>query len=164
MHGIKQTYMKQVVFVASALVGLFLASCHKEAASGKNKTLPAQDSSAQLSLLQHNWITSEAVAIPYHGDSCYGWFGNYVFPYSISFSKNGVATMYNSIDLTDDQYYDSCAYRLLTDARTLLCYAFSNGVLSSKADTAIISTLSDSRLVLDFQGTKTACVPDGFHR
>ena len=160
----KQTDMKQVAFIASTLVGLFLASCHKEAASGKNVTLLGQNASAQLSLLQHNWISSEAVAIPYHGDSCYGWFGNYVFPYSISFGKNGIATMYNSIDLTDDQYYDSCAYRLPTDAKTLLCYAFTNGVLSAKADTAIISTLNDSTLVLDFQGTKTACVPDSFHR
>jgi len=156
--------MKPVVIIALALVGLYLASCNKEAASGTSITLPAQNPSAQLSLLQNNWISSEAVAIPYYGDSSYGWFGNYVFPYSISFSKNGTATMYNSIDLTDDQYYDSCAYRLLADGKTLLCYAFAGGVLSVKADTATISTLNDSTLVLDFLGTTTACVSDAFHR
>ena len=156
--------MKQVVVIAFALVGVYLASCNKEAASGTDTTLPAQNYSTQLSLLQNNWISSEAVAIPYYGDSSYGWFGNYVFPYSISFSKSGTATMYNSIDLTDDQYYDSCAYRLLADEKTLLCYPFTGGVLSAKADTAIISTLNDSTLVLDFLGTKTACVPDGFHK
>lgn len=156
--------MKQVVVIAFALVGIYLASCNKEAASGTAKTLPVQNYSTQLSLLQNNWVSSEAVAIPYYGDSSYGWFGNYVFPYSISFSKSGTATMYNSIDLTDDQYYDSCAYRLLADDKTLLCYPFTGGVPSAKADTAIISTINDSTLVLDFLGTKTACVPDGFHR
>jgi hypothetical protein len=156
--------MKPVVVIAFALVGLYLASCNKDAASGTSITLPAQDSSAQLSLLRNNWISSEAVAIPYYGDSSYGWFGNYIFPYSISFGKNGTATMYNSIDLTDDQYYDSCAYRLLADGKTLLFYAFTGGVLSAKADTATISTINDSTLVLDFLGTKTASVPDRFHR
>jgi hypothetical protein len=156
--------MKPVVIFALALVGLYLASCNKDAASGTSITLPAQNSSAQLSLLQNNWISSEAVAIPYYGDSSYGWFGNYVFPYSVSFSKDGTATMYNSIDLTDDQYYDSCAYRLLADDKTLLFYAFTGGVLSAKADTATISTINESTLVLNFLGTKTACVPDGFHR
>jgi hypothetical protein len=156
--------MKLVVIIVAALVGLYLASCNKDAASGTPVTLPAQNPSAQLSLLQNNWLSSEAVAIPYYGDSSYGWFGNYVFPYSISFSKSGTATMYISIDLTDDQYYDSCGYRLLADGKTLLCYPFTRGVLSAKADTATISTINDSTLVLDFPGTKTACVPDGFHR
>jgi hypothetical protein len=112
--------MKPVAIIALALVGLYLASCHKEAASGTSITPPVQNPSPQLSLLQHNWISSEAVAIPYYGDSSYGWFGNSIFPYSLSFNKNGIATMYISIDLTDDQYYDSCAYRLLADDKTLL--------------------------------------------
>jgi hypothetical protein len=156
--------MKQVIVIVLASVGLYLASCNKDADSGTPVTLPAQNPSAQLSLLQNNWLSSEAVAIPYYGDSSYGWFGNSIFPYSINFSKSGTATMYISIDLTDDQYYDSCAYRLLADGKTLLCYPFTRGVLSAKADTAAISTINDSTLVLDFPGTKTACVPDGFHR
>jgi hypothetical protein len=156
--------MKQVVIIALALVALYMASCKKNAASGTPITLPAQNPSAQLSLLQNSWKSSEAVAIPYYGDSSYGWFGNYIFPYSINFSKNGTATMYISIDLSDDQYYDSCAYRLLADDKTLLCYAFTRGVLSAKADTATISMLNDSTLVLGFPGTKTPCVPDAFHR
>jgi hypothetical protein len=156
--------MKHAVIFISASVGLFLASCNKNAASGTPITLPAQNPSAQLSLLQNNWKSSEAVVIPYYGDSSYGWFGNSIFPYSISFSKSGTATMYISIDLSDDQYYDSCAYRLLADNKTLLCYAFTGGMLSAKADTAIISTINDSTLILDFPGTKTTCVPDAFHR
>jgi hypothetical protein len=79
--------MKQVVIIAFALVGVYLASCNKDAASGTAKTLPGQNTSTQLSLLQNNWVSSEAVAIPYYGDSSYGWFGNYVFPYPLVSAK-----------------------------------------------------------------------------
>ena len=156
--------MKKVVTLALALVGLYLASCNKEGVSATDIKLPVQTSSAQLSLLQNKWLSSESVMIPDYGDSSYGWFGNYVFPVSLSFGKDGTATMYNSIDLTDDQWYDSCAYRLLADSTTLLFYPIAGGIPATKADTATIGTINDSTLVLYFWGTKTASVPDAFHR
>jgi hypothetical protein len=157
--------MKQVIRFALGLVGIMLASCSKETASSKTSTLPTQDASTQLALLQNSWLSSEAVMIPFYGgDSTYGWFGNQVYPVSINFKQNGVSVNYNSIDLTDDQWYDSCAYRLLSDGTTILFYPFSGGVLLTKADTAKIGLLNDSTLVLHYLGTKTACVPDAFHR
>src|ERR1700722_12022606 len=113
--------MRRAIRVALGLVGIMLASCSKETASSKTSKLPDQDTSSQLALLRNSWVSSEAVMIPaYGGDSTYGWFGNQVYPYSINFKQNGVSVNYNSIDLTDDQWYDSCAYQLLSDGTTIL--------------------------------------------
>ena len=163
--------MKQVIAIALVLLGQSLTSCNKESvfsadkgASSTSSTLPAQIASSQLTLLQNNWLSSEAVMIPYYGDSSFGWFGNQVFPCSISFNGNGIAITYNSIDLTDDQWYDTCAYRLLSDGSTLLFYPISGGVQQAQADSAKIGVINDTTLVLYYLGTKTACVADAFHR
>jgi hypothetical protein len=156
--------MKQLKVIALVLAGMHLASCRKGAPLSAASILPAQIGSTQLGLLQNKWLSSEAVMIPFYGDSSYGWFGDQVFPNIISFKQNGISVTYNSIDLTDDQWYDSCAYRLLSDGTTLLFYPYSRGVLLTKADTAKIGLINDSTFVLYYLGTKTACVADVFHR
>jgi len=138
-------------------------SCTKETTSSLS-TPYLQKESPTLNLLQNNWTTSESVEIPVYGDSSWGWFGNNVFPYSLNFDKNGTATTYNSIDLTDDQWYDTYAYQLLSDDSTLLFYEITNGTQSAHADTAKIMIISDSTLVLYYEGSKTPSVPDAFHR
>jgi hypothetical protein len=161
--------MKKVVVIALAFLAQNLASCDK-ATLLKSAPLPAQTATSHLILLQNDWLSSEAVMIPYYGDSSYGWFGNYVFPYSLAFNKNGTAVTYNSEDLTDYQWYDSCTYRLLADDSTLVFYPISGVSRQSWAepmtepDTAKIGIINDSTLVLYYFGTKTACVSDAFHR
>ena len=161
--------MKKVVVIALAFLAQNLVSCHKSTLL-KSEPLPAQSATANLSLLQNKWISSEAVAIPYYGDSSYGWFGNYVFPYSIAFNKNGTAVTYNSVDLSDDQWYDSCSYRLFADDSTLVFYPIAGVSLQTwaqpmtKPDTAKIGIINESTLVLYYLGTKTASVADAFHR
>jgi hypothetical protein len=156
--------MKQVIVIVLALLGQSLVSCNKESALSASSTLPAQIASTQLTLLENNWQSSEAVMVPYYGDSTFRWFGNQVFPVSINFNENGTSITYNSIDLTDDQWYDTCAYRLLPDGSTLLFYPISGGFQQAKADTAKIGVINDSTLVLYYFGTKTPCVADAFYK
>jgi hypothetical protein len=155
------------VIQATAIFSFMMisTSCSKESASSLSSPTPfLQNASLTLTLLQHNWISSESVEIPVYGDSSWGWFGNNVFPYSLNFNKNGTATTYNSIDLTDDQWSDNYAYQLLSDDSTLLFFLLTNGTRSVHADTAKIMIISDSTLVLYYEGSKTASVPDAFHR
>ena len=162
--------MKQVLLIALAFLAQNLTSCIKESALSTAAPPPTQTASAQLTLLQNNWISSESVELPVYGDSSYGWFGNYVFPYSIAFNKNGTAVTYNSVDLTDEQWYDSCTYRLLADDSTLVFYPIAGVSLQAwaspmtKPDTAKIGLINNNTLILYYMGTKTACVADAFHR
>jgi hypothetical protein len=156
--------MKVLFMAATILMAFMLVSCNKETAFSTVPTALSLKPTTALTLLQNSWISSESVEIPYYGDSSWGWFGNGVFPYSISFSQTGIAVIYNSIDLSDDQWYDTCAYRLLADDSTLLFYQISDGVQTGSADTAKIRVINDSALVLYYIDAKAPTVADSFHK
>lgn len=129
--------MKYIIL--SLGIAFAVISCSKDQ-SGNEPVTPST-----LSLLQKKWAIDSVMI---YADS--NVYGDYLFAFTPDVSQyedfrtDGKVYSYGGDPVI---YYDTAAYQLLPDNKTIIAFPIENGVTSTVADTGTIITLTDNKLM-----------------